>query len=165
MNKKTIIAIAAIAVLLLGAVLTWHFTGHAGLDHGDHASHHGHDDHGGTAQNLELDDGEKWATDTHLRSGMSTIHERVKPAYAAYQKGDFSAEQSKEIAELIRTEVDTLIEKCNLEPKADAMLHIVIGDMMSAASAMESDPQSEEGMPKLVAALQAYSRHFDHPGF
>lgn len=160
MNKNTIIATVAIAVLLLGAAVTWHFTG---AGHADHAAH-GHNDHAG-AHKLELDDGERWSTDTHLRSGMSRIHERVKPAFAAYQEGDFDSAQGKEIAELIRKEVNTLIEKCNLEPEADAMLHVVIGDMMGAASEMESDPESEDGMPKLVAVLHAYSEHFDHPDF
>lgn len=172
MSKKVVIAIIAIAALVVGGAVIWHLSDHAGLDHGaaGHGAAHGHGDHhaeghGGGPTKLALNEGEKWATDTHLRAGMSKIHDRAKPAYAAYQEGDFAAAESKELASLIRAEVNTLIEKCNLAPEADAMLHIVIGEMMVAASAMERDPASEHGVPKLVAALHGYSEHFAHPDF
>ncbi len=163
MKRKSIIVIIGFGLLLLGAIVTWHFTGHVGLSHGEHSHSHNHE-HGG-GESLELNAGKKWATDEPLRDGMSRIHERVKPAYAAYQKGELDADMSKKMAEMIRGEVDILIKNCALDPKADAMLHIVIGNMLSAASEMEGNPASEEGMPKLVEALHAYSKHFDHPNF
>lgn len=164
MNKKSIIGVAVL-LLVVGGLGTWHFLGHptGGHDHG--AAHdHGHD-HGGGPSTLALNDGKKWATDEALRAGMSRMHEAVIPAYGAFQAGNLTPDAAKALAQTIRKEIDFLVANCKLDPQADAMLHIVIANLLTGAGAAEGDPASQAGVPAIVAALHDYEKHFDHPGF
>jgi hypothetical protein len=49
----------------------------------------------------------------------------------------------------------------------DAQLHLVLAEIMHGSSAMKGQEKgvpSQAGAEKIVGALDAYSRHFDHPG-
>lgn len=175
MKKPVIAAIAVVIVAVLGGAAFWHHNGHPGLEGHDHgaaapaagAHDHGHDHgaQGGAPLKLELNDGKKWATDQPLRDGMHRMHQAVIPAYGAFNNKNLSADEAKQLTATIRAEIDGLIKNCKLDPKADAMLHIVIADLLTGAQLISENPMDENGIPKIVGALHAYAEHFDHPNF
>lgn len=112
---------------------------------------------------LELDpQGNRWATDEPLRTGMTRIREAVAP-YTGAAAQLLSAAQAQTLATTVRDQVQYLIENCKLDPKADATLHAVIGDLLAGAKGLEADPAAMDGLPLIVEALNQYPKYFDHP--
>lgn len=112
---------------------------------------------------LELDpQGNRWATDEPLRTGMTRIREAVAP-HAGPGAQPLSAAQAQTLATTVRDQVQYLIENCKLDPKADATLHAVIGDLLAGAKGLEADPAAMDGLPLIVEALNQYPKYFDHP--
>lgn len=128
----------------------------------DHQHSHGHDEY--AASGLSLDHGEKWKTDAPLRHGMKNINEAVINVVPAYHHETLTKIESEKLSSNINTQVNYLIENCKLEPGADATLHVLIGDLLSAADKVSNDPLSEQGMPHLVKTMQLYQDYFEHPG-
>jgi len=127
-----------------------------------HDAHAGH----GTAT-LALDHGKQWPTDAPLRSGMDTLRAAFAEKLPAIHVGELSAAEYKALGEKTAQEVGTIVAQCKLKPDADAMLHIVIGELMSGADIMmgKADGAPREGAHKAVMALDNYGRYFDHPGW
>ncbi|WP_372529160.1 hypothetical protein [Piscinibacter sp.] len=127
---------------------------------------HSHD--AATPHKLSLDQGRKWATDEALRNGMSRIRGLVEPRMSDVHGGKLDAAQYRGLAAQVETEVGTIVANCKLEPKADAMLHLVIADLLEGTDAMSgknSKLRPAQGLAKVVAAVNEYGGHFDHPGF
>lgn len=117
---------------------------------------------------LSLDQGRQWATDEALRHGMDRIRGLVEPRLDAARAGQLSAAQYGELASQVEAEVGTIVANCKLEPKADAMLHLVIADLAEGTGAMAGkNPKLRpaQGMAKVALAVNEYGRHFEHPGF
>lgn len=116
---------------------------------------------------LSLNHGHKWATDVSLRDGMKRIRALVEPQLAAAHAGKLSPAQYAALASQVETEVGGIVANCKLEPKADAVLHIVIGaigagtDAMTGRTAKQPPPQ---GLVQIAKAVNDYAGHFDHPG-
>lgn len=156
MKKTTYFAV--FAVLLVAAGATWHHLGHPGLDH------HGEHSHGGAPAEMTLNSGQKWKTDQALRDGMGKMHRAVLPAFASYNAKALGADEAKQVASLLRGEIDLLFKNCKLEPMADATLHPVLADILNGASNLEKDPLSPGGLPKIVEALHRYDAFFEPSG-
>ena len=121
-----------------------------------------------TPHKLALDHGRKWSTDEPLRESMGRIQGLVAPKLAPAHAGKLDAAQYREIATQVETEVGNIVAKCKLEPQADAMLHIVVADMIKGADAMagkDSKVPPAHGLVKVASAVNAYGSYFDHPGF
>lgn len=117
---------------------------------------------------LSLDHGRKWATDAPLRDGMSHIRKLVEPQLAPAHAGKLSPAQYAALAGQVEAEVGAIVANCKLEPKADAVLHIVIGQIGAGTDAMagKSTPQRPaQGLVQVAKAVNDYAGHFDHPGF
>jgi len=130
------------------------------------AHSHAHD--AAAPAKLALDHGRKWATDAPLRDGMAKIRALVEPRIDAAHTGRITPAQYKEIASGIEAQVASIVANCKLAPDADAMLHLVIADLMHGADAMagrEPTAKPLQGFGVAVAALNDYGRFFDHPGF
>lgn len=127
-------------------------------------SDHQHDDAHAEDATLNLDHGEKWKTDAPLRQGMENINAAVMDAVPAYHQETLTKADSEKLATEISTQVNYLIENCELEPGADATLHVLIGELLTAANKVSVNPMSEQGMPGLVKAMQQYQDYFEHPG-
>jgi hypothetical protein len=68
----------------------------------------------------------------------------------------------------VETPAGRIVAECKLEPKADAMLHLVIADLLAGADAMKtakSGREGREGLLKVASALDAYGRYFDDAGY
>ena len=85
---------------------------------------------------MALNQGRKWATDEPLGMGMGRIRALVEPQLAAAHAGKLTSAQYRELATKIETEVGGIVANCKLEPKADAMLHLVIADIGAGTDAI-----------------------------
>jgi hypothetical protein len=127
---------------------------------------HNHD--AATPHKLSLNQGRKWATDEALRNGMGRIRGLVEPRLDDAHGGKLDDAQYRNLAAQVEAEVGTIVANCKLEPKADAMLHLVIADLLEGADTMagkNAKLRSSQGLAKVVVAVNEYGGHFDHPGF
>lgn len=127
---------------------------------------HSHD--APSAHKIALNQGQKWSTDEALRAGMGRIRSLVEPQLSAAQAGKLTPTQYRELATQVETEVGAIVANCKLEPKADAMLHLVIADITTGTGTMagkEAHARPALGLVKVAEAVNAYGSHFDHPGF
>ena len=126
-------------------------------------------DHGAAMPSkLSLDQGRRWATDQPLRDGMGRIRGLVEPKLDPAHRGKLTPVQYAALAGQIDTEIGGIVASCKLEPKADAMLHLVIGDMAAATEAMAGKSaklKPKQGLAQVATAVNDYGRYFDHPGF
>jgi len=117
---------------------------------------------------LSLDQGRKWATDAPLREGMSRIRGMVAPQLVAAHAGKLDEAAYRELATQVEAQVGAIVAQCKLEPRADAMLHLVIAELGEGSDAMagkHAKLRPEQGLLKTAQAVNAYGSHFAHPGF
>ena len=127
---------------------------------------HSHD--AATPHKLTLNQGRKWATDEPLRVGMGRIRGLVEPQLGAAHAGKLTPGQYREVATQVETEVGGIVANCKLEPKADAMLHLVIADIGTGTDTMagkDAKTRPALGLVKVAQAVNQYGSNFDHPGF
>jgi hypothetical protein len=126
-------------------------------------------DHGAAAPHkLTLNHGHKWGTDAPLRAGMGRIRQLVEPQLAAAHAGKLTSAQYRELATQVETEVGGIVANCKLEPKADAVLHLVIADIGAGTDTMagkDAKTRPALGLVKVAQAVNQYGSHFDDPGF
>lgn len=125
---------------------------------------HSHDAH---PAKLQLDHGKKWPTDEPLRRGMSAIRAVMAQRIESIHRNKLSAEEYRSAGAQVDQEVARIVAECKLEPKADAMLHIIVADLLAGAEGMQGKSKAKPmaGAHKVVQALNAYGRYFDHPGW
>ena len=151
---STIAIAAAAMVLALGRPALSQTAAH---DHGAAAPHE-----------LTLNQGRKWATDAPLRAGMARIRGLVEPRIGAAHAGKLTPVQYRELATQVETEVGGIVANCKLEPKADAMLHLVIADIGAGTDSMAGKNAAAApaaGLMQVARAVNRYGSHFDDPGF
>jgi uncharacterized protein with PIN domain len=127
-----------------------------------------HDHGAGMPHKLTLNQGHKWATDEPLRAGMGRIRGLVEPQLGAAHTGKLTPAQYRELATQVETEVGGIVANCKLEPKADAMLHLVIAEIGEGTDTMagkNAKARPAVGLVKVAQAVNQYGSHFDHPGF
>ena len=127
-----------------------------------------HDHSGAAPHNLTLNQGHRWATDGPLRAGMGRIRSLVEPQLGAAHAGKLTPAQYRELAMQVETEVGGIVANCKLEPKADAMLHLVIADIGAGTDTMagkNAKARPALGLVKVAQAVNQYGSHFDDPGF
>jgi hypothetical protein len=133
------------------------------------AHHHGHHDHhGGGAAQLTLTDAQRWTTDAPLRQGMSNIRDEMEAQLAAIRAGRAADQTYNRLATAINAEVAYMLENCKLDKRTDAMLHLVIVDILAGTDTMlgkDTHSSRREGALKIAGALHEHGRHFDHPGW
>lgn len=129
------------------------------------AQEHSHEGGAGSLSELTLNNGAKWQTDAPLRKGMEGIRHDLAAALPRIHDGKLPAEGYGQLAEKVHGHVEYMVGNCKLPPEADAQLHLVLAQMMDGADAMKSGPDRTTGAVKIVQALDAYGRHFDHPAW
>lgn len=138
----------------------------SGIDGAALAAEHHHHDHGET-QSLRLNGGKKWATDASLRQAMGNINRGMADALPRIHRNQFSDEAYGQLAKAVEKEIAYAVAHCKLDPKADAMLHLIIAELAAGAEAMASGgkPSRHDGAARVMQALKNYGRYFDHPGW
>jgi hypothetical protein len=121
---------------------------------------HGAHDHSDNPA-LTLNDGKKWETDATLRRGMARIAALVAPLAAKREGERLDPIEAARLADGVRDEVNILVSNCRLEPRADAALHVLIGDMLAGADILSQPEPSIEGVRTISDALDLYPRYFE----
>lgn len=154
--KKTIAILSSAALLNMGAALA--------QEH-NHGNAHEH----GAEKNaqLSLNKDQKWATDTSLRQAMEAIRNALSAEMPAIHSRKVTTEQYHGLAQKINDQVAYMMKNCKLDPETDAMLHLVLVDIISGADAMsgQDSGKAQEGAVKVVNALNNYAAYFAHPGW
>lgn len=123
-----------------------------------------HEQHGATHAVLELDAGQKWATDAPLRQGMSTIHKAVSTALPAAQSGKMTTAQYDAFANDMTGQFTYIVQNCKLEPKADAQLHVLLGNIMTGITIAKGEEKGQDrnlGVIKVAQSVNDYGKYFD----
>lgn len=128
----------------------------------DHSHSHGE----GTSAQLTLDHGKKWASDDSLRQGMSRIRDLLDAELPAIHSGKANAEQYQALARKVNDQIAFMIKNCKLEPRADAVLHLILVDIIAGTDILLAQQgEAHQGAVKIVRALENYAAYFDHPGW
>lgn len=127
--------------------------------------HDMHQHEGHEASALSLNQGKKWQSDAPLRQGMQSINEAVINAVPAFHNDALTKPDAEKLASHINKQVEYLVANCKLEPQADAVLHVFIGDLLAGADELAKRPLSMQGLPSIVGVMQKYPDYFDHPGW
>jgi hypothetical protein len=116
---------------------------------------------------LALDHGKKWTTDAALRQYMGEIRTLVATDLGAIHAGKASPAQYQALGAAVEKKVGSIVAECKLPPAADAMLHLIVADLVAGADVMQGKTpgKPEAGAHKVVTAANAYGRYFDHPGW
>ncbi len=136
----------------------------AGEDH----KHDGHDHAPGEKPALKLNGKSKWGTDAPLRAGMTQLKDKVQAAHPAIHARKYTEAEYRALAAELDTALAGIFKDCKLPPDADAMLHIVLVDVMAGSAQMKGDGGLEDmrkGAVKVIMALRQYGEFFDHPGW
>lgn len=161
MKSPAHLVIAALLALPLSTMTGTALAADAAHSHG-HS--HGHEVHG----TMELNQGQKWETDAALRQGMGALHQIVSTGLDDAHANALAANDYKKMSDEIMTQFSYVVENCELEPEADAQLHILLGNIIQGVEVIEgkvSDEQPEDGLVKMAQALNSYGSYFDHPNW
>lgn len=131
------------------------------------AQDHDHSHDAGGSVQLTLNHGQKWASDDNLRQGMSRIRDALATELPAIRAGKATPEQYRALAQKMNDQITFIVQKCKLDREADAMLHLVLADIIAGTDAMRGKGSSEarNGAEKVAHALEDYGTYFDHPGW
>lgn len=155
------------AFMRVGTVLVLAFTVLSGLATVPAVAADAGHAHAASPGKLHLDHGRKWPTDEPLRRGMSAIRAAMAERIDAIHQNKLAAADYQALGAIVDQEVARIVAECKLAPRADAMLHVVIADLMAGAEAMQGKAKTKPaaGAQKVVQALNAYGKYFDHPGW
>lgn len=128
-----------------------------------------HHHHGASApQKIELNAGRKWATDDALRQGMGAIRTIAAGALPAAHAGKLAPARYDALANDVNAQIGYIVENCKLDPKADAQLHIIVGDLADGVETMQGKRPGQaraQGVVRIAQTLNTYGRYFNHPGW
>lgn len=152
--KKMAVTLSATALLSMAPVMV-------------SAQGHSHSHDAAEPAQLTLNNGRKWATDDNLRLAMSRIRDALAAELPAIHSGKATAAQYRALAQKTDDQIAFMVKNCKLEPQADAMLHLVLADIIAGSDAMKGKDSNEahKGAAKIAHALDNYAAHFDHPGW
>lgn len=153
------------AHFLAAALLAFPLGTMTGVAAAAEAAHsHGHEVHG----TMELNQGKKWETDAALRQGMENLHRIVSTGLNNARGNRLKPDDYKTMSGEIMTQFTYIVENCDLEPEADAQLHILLGDIVQGVEVIEGKMKSEQpehGLNRMAKALNNYGTYFDHPNW
>ena len=116
---------------------------------------------------LALDHGKKWATDAPLRQRMGEIRALLAAQIGPIHDGKLSPAEYAALGAAIEQKVANIVAECKLPPAADAMLHLIVADLVAGADVMQGKATGNpaEGAHKVVTAANAYGRYFNDAGW
>ncbi|HET9764804.1 MAG TPA: hypothetical protein VFR50_14880 [Casimicrobiaceae bacterium] len=126
-----------------------------------------HSHAGDAPAKLVLDHGRKWTTDAPLRQRMGEIRALMAANIESIHTGKLSAAEYAALGAAVEGKVAAIVAECKLPPEADAMLHLIVADLVAGADVMQGKVAGKptDGVRKVVAAANAYGRYFDDAGW
>lgn len=152
--RRTLTVVLAAALFALGA-----------SQPGFAADAHSHA--AGAPATLALDHGKKWTTDAPLRQRMGEIRALMAAQIDPIHAGRLTAAEYAALGFAIEQKVAAIVAECKLPPDADAMLHLIVADLVAGADVLQGKAAGNpaEGAHKVVTAANAYGRYFDDAGW
>lgn len=144
-----------------------HHEHHTHDEHHVHDEDHAHDEHhedhahatpGKGIADLKLNNGQKWAMDTHTRELIQQMHETTAKATIS------SPKDGQKIGATLDHQLHTLMQGCTMTGPAHDQLHLFLSEFMPAVSALkatESNDEAQEKIDRLKAMLMTYDEHFE----
>lgn len=123
----------------------------------------GHEAHHLPPSGLMLNGEARWGTDSALRSGMNGIREAVVSTLHGAGERPMTAQEASALAGTIQNQVSYVIANCKLAPQADAVLHVLLGQLLEGAAALKQNPADAAALQTIIEALKNYPVYFDHP--
>ncbi|HXH03212.1 MAG TPA: hypothetical protein VNN09_07815 [Candidatus Competibacteraceae bacterium] len=117
---------------------------------------------------LRLDGTAQWPTDEALRQGMSNIRRLLGDRLEDIHGGRLSDAHYQMLAKQIEGELQNIIHNCRLPQEADAMLHVVLAEILQGTALMAGQsgaPGRPEGAARIAQALDGYGQYFAHLGW
>ena len=74
-------------------------------------------------------------------------------------------DQAVLLAGQVTDAIGGIVANCELEPEADAVLHVVLATLGQAATELKQDPTGHAPIATMRQALADYARLFDDSGF
>ena len=114
---------------------------------------------------LTLNAGKKWATDAPLRQAMNNIRSSVATALPEAHHGKLTPEQYDALGNDVNAQITSIVQNCKLSPKADAQIHILLGEIMNGidiATGKQLNQERALGVIKIAQSLNNYGKYFDH---
>ena len=145
---KDLVMIITVNLLLMQAVFA------TGVEL-EAAVHHEH--HKPVNQNIS---GEKWQADIHLQQGIKNIEIAMNRALKASHHDSLNKSDAGKLAETIKSEVEAIVVNCKLEPKADAILHVLIHELLAGVDLLQDEQQFSKGLAAISEVLKKYPNHF-----
>ena len=133
------------------------------------AADHSHHDHDASAPpSIQLNAGKKWGTDDAWRHGMGATPPLAEKALPAAHAGKLTPAGYDALAKDVNAQIAFVVENCKLDPKADAQLHIIIGDLANGVETMQGKQPGQDratGVVEISRTLNTYGEYFNHPGW
>lgn len=131
------------------------------------AEGHPHAHGSSETQQLQLNAGKKWATDKPLRLAMRDINRAMTKALPLIHQERFSDQDYQALADVVNKKVAYALAHCQLAPQADAMLHVIIANLLAAAETMAGNTahSRHDGAVQALEALHDYGQYFQHPAW
>jgi hypothetical protein len=98
---------------------------------------------------------------------MDDINKAMATALPLIHNDRFSNSDYANLATTISQKVGYAIEHCKLEAKADAMLHLVIAELLAGTDILEGKTAAARhaGAVRVRQALASYGKYFQHPNW
>ncbi len=125
-------------------------------------------DHDASPQKMELNAGKKWQIDAPLRQGIDAIRTAAAKTLPAAHAGKATNADYDAFGKEVTAQITYIVQNCKLDPKADAQLHTIIGELIAGVEMAEGKQQGKRrssGVVKVTQALNTYGKYFDHPGW
>lgn len=149
------LALASILALASGVALDMVVsTAQAEPGHHDHASH---------AAAAPAATGEQWPTDAPLREGMTRLRHSVETALAGNPAQPIGDAEAIQLQKDVETHISYLIENCQLPEQADAVLHVLLIDLLKGAEALSEPEDRQQGVQRILGSLHQYPELFAAP--
>lgn len=111
----------------------------------------------------------KWETDDVVRQRMETIRRAVASSESNIQQSRLTAQDYRQIADVISTNVGQIIKDCKLTQATDAALHtLVLTDLTHSSEIMRTSTRlsaQRAGALGVLQSLRLYGQYFEHPGW
>lgn len=130
----------------------------------------GEHSHHSVTQNAEiqLDHGNKWATDIPLRQAMKYLNDLARKNLPAIHAGTFNDESYKKMGLAMTEQTNLIFKNCKLPPNADKELHKILIKILNSEKVFQNKDQTlseHDAFDSFLKSLKLYGKYFQHDGW
>jgi hypothetical protein len=116
---------------------------------------------------LDLNQGQRWATDDSVRRNMESIRDQVRAMQESARHTRIQPEWYAALGASIEREIAEITRNCKLPPDADRNFHVILLQLAIASDTLQgrNSAAPDTGLRHAELVLMQYPRFFDHPGW